>query len=673
MSSGSYALGLLLLAVVAGGAALVGRGVQRALLPEWEGPPAVLVRSISGVAVVILSAEALGSVGGFRRWPLVGTLAILGLVAAVASSRRVPRWSAVGDAPRTDRAAVAVAAAAVAVAATRALQGAVDAWHAGMFSYDTLWYHLPFAAGFVQRGSLTHLQYVGNDPTTFYPANGEVVHAIGMLLFRSDVLSPAVNLGWLALALLAAWCVGRPFGVAPATTVAMCVVAFLPVMGGAQAGSAGTDVAVLALLASAAALVVDRRRPPAAIAIAALAAGLAAGTKLDASAIALALGAAVVVSSSSRRGVAALLWITGIVVGSGFWYLRNLVRVGNPFPWFGAFVGLPTGSPPSDCGTRSLAHYLPNTAFVSRHILPQLPGALGARWWLVAALAAVGLGSALVSPHARLRAVAVVGLVGLAAFVVTPATAGGHAARCFGFNTRFATPPLVLGLLLLPPALAAFKGAPRLSVIVLTAALVLTIHPSHEPAPQLGVLFLLTATLVFAARRRLPRPAGAALAAATVLAVALAGLHEQKAYARDRYRAASFSDPVAPIARRLRDVRDARIAVVGIAESYPLYGPDLSNRVGYPARRAGARFHPYPSCAGWLSALRRGRYDYVVTASESTVAPVEASWTKRYPGSRTLLASPPGATNRGSHWTWQAFRLGGARPIDALRACLSAR
>src|SRR5205085_3461046 len=39
---------------------------------------------------------------------------------------------------------------------------------------DTLWYHLPQAARFVQTGSILHLHYFDNDPVTaFYPSRSE--------------------------------------------------------------------------------------------------------------------------------------------------------------------------------------------------------------------------------------------------------------------------------------------------------------------------------------------------------------------------------------------------------------------------------------------------------------------------------------------------------------------
>ena len=92
----------------------------------------------------------------------------------------------------------------------------------GMFGGDTTWYHMPFAARIAQEHSTVHLHFT--DPLRlaawFYPQSSELVHGAAIVLFKSDWLSPLINLFWLAIALLAAWCVGRPYKVGPATLVA---------------------------------------------------------------------------------------------------------------------------------------------------------------------------------------------------------------------------------------------------------------------------------------------------------------------------------------------------------------------------------------------------------------------------------------------------------------------
>ena len=85
-----------------------------------------------------------------------------------------------------------------------------------MLTFDTLWYHGPFAARIAEEGSVWGMHFT--DPlylNWFYPENSELHHGAGIALFGRDLFSPLVNFGWLGVALLAAWCIGRPYGVAP--------------------------------------------------------------------------------------------------------------------------------------------------------------------------------------------------------------------------------------------------------------------------------------------------------------------------------------------------------------------------------------------------------------------------------------------------------------------------
>ena len=70
----------------------------------------------------------------------------------------------------------------------------------GMDRADSLWYHMPLATRFAHGSHFGAVDYF--DPiffASFYPANSEVVHATGILAFDRDILSPLLNLGWLAL------------------------------------------------------------------------------------------------------------------------------------------------------------------------------------------------------------------------------------------------------------------------------------------------------------------------------------------------------------------------------------------------------------------------------------------------------------------------------------------
>jgi hypothetical protein len=264
-----------------------------------------------------------------------------------------------------------------------------------------------------------------------------------------------------------------------------------------------------------------------------------------------------------------------------------------------------------------------------------------------------------------------------AAYLVTPASAGGMRAVCFAFNTRFAAPALVLALVVLPLALARRRRGPLAAVVVLAATMALTIHLSLTVKAVVATIALTGTALVIGlgAWRRIPRTASALTAAAVAAIAIFAWWHEERIYLKHRYTAGatSFAQPIGRIAAVLRGVHGARVAVSGFYENYPFFGPELSNTVVYPAIRSGARFYPYPTCAAWLRALRAGRYDYVVTAHEGGSPPHQAAWTRAAPGAIELAASAPGTRWRGEPWNWQLFRLDRGPGINARAACPDGR
>ena len=182
-----------------------------------------------------------------------------------------------------------------------------------------------------------------------------------------------------------------------------------------------------------------------------------------------------------------------------------------------------------------------------------------------------------------LRGLGFVALVTAAAYLFTPATAGGHDAGCFGFNTRFATPALALGLILLPLAFAADEA--RATALRARACRHARAHRASLARARAARWRLVLVGAACLSPDTLRLPASASRSIALVLVVAAGFRHEQQVYTHRLYDAGAFNDPVAPIAHRLQDVHDARIAVVGLAENYPLYGARSleSSRVSGPS------------------------------------------------------------------------------------------
>ena len=220
-----------------------------------------------------------------------------------------------------------------------------------MTGFDSTWYHGPFAAGFFQSGDTWSLHFIAPQFLAWlYPANGEIFHAIGMNAFGRDLLSPLLNLGWFLGCLLACWCIGRPYRVAPWSLGLGAIALSVPALAD-QAGEARNDIVGIFFLLAAVAVALNawagaaadeerralgrRACAAGALIVVGLAAGLAGGTKLNFllprrgprprpgrdRAPRPAAGA------GSAGGLAAL-------AGGGYWYLRNLAHTGNPLPWF---------------------------------------------------------------------------------------------------------------------------------------------------------------------------------------------------------------------------------------------------------------------------------------------------------------------------------------------------
>ena len=207
------------------------------------GGPARLVEAIVGVALLIWISEMLGVVRLLYAGALVGASVLLagcGRVPARAGAepgrpvgwRVVEGWPSetrVADRrrrPRTDTTRGRPPGTSIGRAGhgRRRSRLVVAHWalttrHAldrGIFNFDSLWYHLPFAAEMVQSHSVTGMHYTDTVFTNwFYPQNSELLHAVGILLTERDTLSLFLNFGWLAVAFLAAWCIGRPYGRGP--------------------------------------------------------------------------------------------------------------------------------------------------------------------------------------------------------------------------------------------------------------------------------------------------------------------------------------------------------------------------------------------------------------------------------------------------------------------------
>jgi hypothetical protein len=549
-----------------------------------------------------------------------------------------------------------------------------DALDRGIFNFDSLWYHMPFAADMVQSHSVTGLHYTETVFTNwFYPQNSELLHATGVLLTHRDTLSLFLNFGFLALSFLAAWCIGRPYGRGHLTVVAAAIVLECHTLVVREPGAAKNDLVAAALLLAAVAILINVWAAHSArgsdgddagegegrgglpvgwpLAVAGLAIGLSVGTKSTAVAMAAGLTLAVLVlAPAGRRWAAAGWWFIPAFLGGGYWYLRNLIVAGNPLPQATSIGPISLPHPERLQEGRpdfSIVHYATDTGIWRDYFEPGLHQAFGALWPLVIAAAVVGGLLALFRARdSVLRWMGAVALLGLVAYLFTPLSAAGAegAPVGFGINIRYAIPPLLLGMVLLAsqPWFDRQKTAERPTaslwprwgweewslLVGLLLILLLTDRSDaalRDPARTFGVplaiiAVLLPAGLLFARSRGAARVIVIGGFAALALLVLAIGYPLQRHYLNDRF-ASGSEVPGLDLDSAYawaRDKSDARIGLAGTTAGflqYGFYGTDLSNHVIYLGKKGphGA-YNAIPTCSAFRTAVNTANLDYLVTS-----------------------------------------------------------
>jgi hypothetical protein len=694
-----YLLGVFEIALLAGCATVGASAIRARLLPNFAGPPAHLATVVLALALLIWAAEILGSFGLFTpvSYLLAVGLAGLGLRLGLGGGRGGPSGPAAssfsprkhsrtaasstgekpskrqgpprpppqGESPGPNIATLGALAIAVLAVIKFGAEVRVKLG-TGMTGFDSTWYHGPFAAGFFQSGDTWDLHLIAPQFLAwFYPANAEIFHTVGMLAFDRDILSPLLNLGWFVGCLVACWCIGRPYKVAPWSLALGAIALTLPVLAD-QAGEARNDIVGIFFLLAAVAVALNvwtahgggkegdgqaehsSQMPglgQGALLVVGLSAGLAVGTKLNfllPSAV-LVLGLALVAPAGMRWRALAMSGLAALA-GGGYWYLRNLIHTGNPLPWFDSLGPISLPAPGQALGGReghSVLGYLTDGTVWSDWFLPGLHGGLTFFWPLLAALALGGLFLCLLPPHGSFfknevtkeprsgglgkgdRVLRIAGLTGLAvivAWLIAPTSASGPEGMPRGFESglRYLAPALVLGLAMLPTAKVLRDRLARLGGMRLHLAA----HSDAKRSLMWGLVAL-----------------------AAIVAIAI-GYPVQRHYLENRYANPSFAAPGLNAAFKWADeISDARIATTSTRQ-YPLYGTDLSNHVQYMGEeQPNGGFTAPTSCRQWRSLLNVGNYDYVVTSRDRIEAgrpvyPASTRWTEG-PGAKPILRRPP--------------------------------
>ncbi len=548
MTLGAFLSGALMLAVTLGTAAYAARVLARSW-PAW---------SVLFSAVLILEHLVPLTLGILSRGTVLITTALVLAAALRVRGRR-------GLALPSHRFRPAWLVPVVPAAGVVAFLGA----HAGepSFSVDTLSFQLPQVARWIQTGSLWQLdQFFPDYSNATYPSHGNVLLLATTLPFDSTFLARLVAVPFAAGACALVYAGARELG-APhaAALLGAAVLAAAPVLARTALVGANTDPQFLFFLL--AAVVILLRDRPEERWVAAVAVGLALGTKWYALTVLPPLALIWLVARRPALRLVVRMAVIALAVG-GIWMLRNWVLAGNPlFPQ--PFLGL---NAPRDIyretAGSSLFDYATDPTIWRVVLWPQFRDLLAAPGILLAVVPLLAL-----RRRGPRRAVAVMALAALAAYALTPYSALGPPGNpvAAASSMRYALPGLALAAMTL-------ATAPRAVLIVAGAAVIQGVSATYEPILPLSDVVLaalaLTATLALFTRR--PRTT-AALAAAAALIGANA-IRTPSPYGTGEP-AIAWLEANASADRTIALAGDW--SVPGIAPTLPAFGPRLGNEVFY--------------------------------------------------------------------------------------------
>jgi hypothetical protein len=666
MTVHQYAVGMGATLLVVLCATLVGLVGRRLLAPRWTGAIAALVVVVVGYSFLVIEGELLGAFGVFSRNPIVIASVASAAVALLVGRGRarqgpsgidgqleeLPEMPKVDVLPRRrDLRSLPswIASACGALVLAQGLVAVRATARTGNVFIDALQYHLTMAAHF----ATTHhtggiVQLAPGSPVTYYPFNSELLHGMGIALLHRDSLSLLLTLADLGAVLLAAWCVGSAYDVGP---VALCAVTPLLALLGIYDASAINDWMALWPLVALLAIAAHFRRDGDAATVglpflAGLAAGLAMGTKLSllAPTLALLLGFLLLVPNR-RKPTAAILVIFGGLLTSVYWYVRDAVAVGSPVP--SEHVPGLTRVPMAGFQQfgYSVAHYLNDRAVIREYFHPGLEFFFGKAWIAILALAALGVILAVVLGPGTARVAAIVAIVALGAYLVTPTGAFGPPGHpyLFEYNVRYALPAVVLGLLALGISSIGRRWPALVSLGFLACLVVALLGPRVWSLGTKDCAAAAAIALVVAAVVRVPfvRRFGTVFAVVAVLVLAAAGYSANKSYLRDRYH--NVADSKGALYASLQDQSGVRIGVIGTS-LYPFLGPTFTNTVDYVGEtEAHHAFVDYTTCSAWRAAVASGNYNYVVIeTSAGNPPPPSLAWAATDPSATPVVTNDAG-------------------------------
>ncbi len=633
VSAGRYVAGSAWVLIVVLSHVRIATCVKRLALSTLSVPGSALGACVVFLTSLLTVGQLLGTIGLFAWWPvLIVSAAGWGAAELLRRRRAVP-------APRSDRAVdrsvdapfqVLVTTGCIAAVGWQWTTHVADAYSRGMMQADNLWYHGPFVARFLQTGDFGDLGSLGPVEARAYPMNSELLHALMTMPFRSDWLVPLSSHLFAALALGAAYVIGRRWSVGPLAMLGVTVLLSLPLIGKTQPGQMYNDVMAAALLLAVVALLVDGGLHRGPVAVAGVALGAAIATKLSIVGVAvpLALGVLLVALVARRRDLA-LTWFLATALTGSFWFARNWLLYSSPIAYVDVDLG-PfelRGELRRTEDAPSLLQSLDVLDEFGQYYLDSLRIGLGPLWPVMLAIALVAPVAVMLRFRDWRFLGAAAAFIGLISFPALPTTAGLQ----FNNNLRYGTGALMLALPLAALAVAGYRwlrvGLAAIGVVLIVTNLV-SDHPGRVPAwPGYHLWGFLAAVAIVGGawimvqfdneEHLVPRPpAGTALKAGTaavVVVVGAAGWLLQDHYLENRY--VDSRHPDEPLQRPFGDVTDSAVDVLGTSDVYAMFGPDLSNEVTVLNERLRiGSTEPVRPCEYWRRTIHQGA-GYIAVAN----------------------------------------------------------
>ena len=654
MPTGEYLEGAAVFASMLAGAGAGAVLICRRRMPWLRGAPRALALGTL-ITLGVLSVHLLPAMLGVLSREAVLVTTALGVLVAM----RVPpgRLRRVETSPAPSpgaepRAAWVLSGAVVCLTTLFGAAMALDQAVIPPGSIDMLNFHLPGVGAWMQSGSIWQVDnFVANIAPGNYPNNGDILLLAAVLPWSNDFLSHLAIYPFWALAGVAVFALATELRAPrPAAAVAGCLLLATPAVAIPALVHSYPDAVLLASFGTGVLFLMRHQRSGARaeLVLAGLALGVAFGTKwYGVSSVAVVVAvwgvARLLAGSGWGRVVRQGALVVGLVMlAGGVWLLRNWSESGNPFfPVSVSPLGIEIFDAPRDFVREAfgftIADYIDDPDVWADAILPQYREALAAACGLLLGGTLIALGRiarrrATLAAHARPGALAAGGVALGIVYAITPYTAGGLAGEpvLVGADARYLIPAVLVG-----GALAAWvTRAARWGQIALAAlalpALIDGVRLSSDGSNSYAVLearqWLLAAAALailvvgagLAVRLRPFRgPWRAAFVVATTLAlvgVVLVGNEIQQRFNDGRYLGA---DPTTDhLLTRVPAGSRIGLAggwnVTGIAPPLPAFGPRYRNEVDYVGRDVEGMQREYGEGEGFVMALERGAYDYLV-------------------------------------------------------------